>query len=99
MIETKDFTINLPEDVGRFFFWLVFECRVNFHPDDDFADYVCEATGEATFTKEQAEKYNGVMERCFEVCEKYGRDIYEIAIRTFGLFHYCDCNDALADIG
>lgn len=99
MIETKDFTINLPEDVGRFFFWLVFECRVNFHPDDSFDSYVSLKTGEQTFTKEQADKYDAVMERCFEVCEQYQRDIYEIAIRTFKLFHYCDCNDALAGIG
>ena len=99
MIEIRDFTIKLPEDVGRFFFWLVFDCKVNFHPDDDFENYVCEKTGERTFTDEQCRRLNAVMEECFRVCEQYRRDIYEIGIRTFGLYHYCDCNDTLANLG
>ncbi|MBQ8713107.1 MAG: hypothetical protein IJ551_09870 [Prevotella sp.] len=99
MVETKDFTINLPEDVGRFFFWLVFDCKINFHPDDNFADYVCEATGETTFNDKQADMYNEVMDECFKVCEQYQRDIYEIAFRTFKLYHYCDGNDTLANMG
>lgn len=98
-MDFEQFKIEKPEDVGRFFFWLVFDCKVNFHPDDDFADYVSEATGEATFTKEQADMYDKVMDECFRVCEQYRRDIYEIAIRTFQLYHYCDCNDVLAGIG
>ena len=32
-------------------------------------------------------------------CEKYDRDIYEIASRVFKLYHYCDGNDTLANIG
>lgn len=99
MIKTREFQINLPEDVGRFFFWLVFDCKVNFHPDDGFESYVCERTGKATFSDKQCEMYNDIMDKCFDVCEKYDRDIYEIAQRVLGLYHYCDRNDALADIG
>lgn len=99
MTEMKEFAIKLPEDVGRFFFWLVFDCKVNFHPDEDFENYVSEKTGERTFSDEQCRSLNAAMEESFKVCEQYQRDIYEIAIRTFGLYHYCDGNDALANLG
>lgn len=95
----KQFEITLPEDVARFFLWLVFDRRLNFHPDDGFEQYQSYETHEPTFTAEEVAYYNNRMELCFNVCEKYKRDIYEIAIRIFKLYHYCDCNDSLANIG
>ena len=98
-METREFKISLPEDVGRFFFWLVFDCKLNFHPDDDFEEYENRETGEITFSDESARYYNYTMRECFEVCEKHDRDIYEIANRIINLYHYCDCNDVLANFG
>lgn len=98
-IETHDFEILYPEDVARFFMWLVFDCKINFHPDDDFEQYENMETHELTFSEDDARYYNYTMRECFDVCEKYNRSIYEIATRVLKLYHYCDGNDTLANIG
>ena len=86
----EKFEINIPEDVTRFFFWLVFTKRINFHPDDPFKNYVDLKTKEATFSEEEAAYYDGVMEKCLDVCAHYGKDVYEIAAEVLELFIYCD---------
>ena len=96
MKETKEFEIKTPLDVAKFFYWIVFEVGINFHPDDSFKDYVNYVTKEPTFTSEQADYYDEVMEKCFKVCKKKHRDIYQIALVVMGLFDYCDGNDILA---
>jgi hypothetical protein len=62
---------------------------VNLHPDDDFLNYINLKTGEPTYTKEEAEVLNQLMTNAFEICEKYGVDIYgfmgEIFLRETGL--------------
>ncbi len=62
---------------------------VSFHCDDDFNDYVNFKTNQPTYTKQEADFRNKVMERCFEVCEKTGVDIYnvmnEVLINETGL--------------
>ena len=93
----KGFNIKLPEDVAKFFFWLVFDCRINFHPDDDFEQYINTETKELTFSDDEAKYYNYTMSECFAVCKEYDRDIYKIALNVIGLFHYCDKNDTLAN--
>ena len=95
-IQTKDFQINTPHDVGRFFVWLMFDCGINLHPDDNFFDYV-DDNGTPCFNDKQADMYNEIMDECFEVCERFSRDIYEISIRVAQLYHYCDGNDTLAN--
>lgn len=95
----KEFEIKSPEDVGRFFFWLVFDCKINFHPDDDFGQYENLETHEPTFSDGEARYYNYTMSECFDICEKHGRDIYAIANSVLKLYHYCDGNDTLANIG
>lgn len=71
--------INKPEDVSRFFKWLV-ECKqLCFHPDDSFFDYINFDTKERSFTDNEADALDDVMERCFEVCDDAGADIYGLA--------------------
>lgn len=71
--------INKPEDVSRFFKWL-YECKhLSFHPDDSFFDYINFDTKERLFTDNEADALNDVMERCFEVCNYAGVDIYKLA--------------------
>lgn len=94
----RRFEINLPEDVAKFFFWLVFEKRVNIHPDDTVSQYVDLNTKEATFTIEEAFYYDNIREQCFEVCDKYDVDIYEIATRVINIFYYCDKNNTLEQL-
>ncbi|OXA93792.1 hypothetical protein [Flavobacterium hercynium] len=71
---TKILTI---EDVKQFAKQLTAE-GLSFHPDDDFNDYINFTTNTPSYTKEDAEVRNELMNECFEICEKEGVDIYEI---------------------
>lgn len=66
------------EDVKTFFHHLVNERKVNFHPDDDFADYIGYEDKTPTFTEEEVFLYNRLMEESFDVCEEANADVYEI---------------------
>lgn len=72
-------TINKPGDVSRFFKWLV-ECKqLCFHPDDSFFDYISFDTKARSFTDNEADALDELMERCFGVCNDSGEDIYKLA--------------------
>ena len=66
------------EDIKTFFHHFVDERKVNFHPDDDFADYICYDDKTPTFSKEDVGIYNWLMGEAFDVCETEGVDIYDI---------------------
>ncbi|KAB2914405.1 MAG: hypothetical protein F9K23_14455 [Bacteroidetes bacterium] len=70
-------TIETIEDVRLFAEQLLQE-GVNFHPDEDFRNYINRSTKLPTYTNEEAIMRNSLMEKCFEVCEHEGEDIYEI---------------------
>ena len=53
--------IKSMEDVKTFFHHLVDELSLNFHPDDDFADYICYEDKTPTFTEEEVLLYNRLM--------------------------------------
>lgn len=72
--------IRTVEDVKAFFHHLVDERKLNFHPDDDFADYICYEDKTPSFTEEEVSVYNRLMEESFYVCEKIGIDIYSIGV-------------------
>ena len=67
--------ITTIEEVKDFFNHLVNELGINFHPDDDFKNYVSYETGSRTMVDEQAELYNRLMDESFEVCSD---EVYEI---------------------
>lgn len=71
---TKILTI---EDVKQFAKELTAE-GLSFHPDDDFNDYINFTSGEPSYTSEEAEIRNKLMNECFDVCENEGIDIYEV---------------------
>lgn len=67
------FRIDTIEDVTEFFRHIVLSPEEkegalgmgwNFHPDDDLQD----------------EELNAALDRCFEVCEKFHKDIYKIGL-------------------
>lgn len=72
--------IKSVKDVEIFFHHIVFERKVNFHPDDMFEDYVSCEGGINTFTLEECAIYNRLMDESFAVCEKEKVDIYEIGL-------------------
>ena len=72
---SQDSHITTAEEVKSFFHHIVYDLGINFHPDDDFKNYVCYKTGERTMDDKQAELYNRLMDEAFDVC---GEEVYEI---------------------
>ena len=89
MTYNVDSHIRSVEDVKAFFHHLVDERKVNFHPDEDFADYISCEDKMPSFTEEEVYLYNRLMEESFAVCQKTDVDIYEIGLEelqeTIGL--------------
>ena len=73
---TEESHITTVEEIKDFFHHIVYDLGINFHPDEDFKDYVSYETGERTMDDEQAELYNRLMDEAFEVCDN--DQIYEI---------------------
>ncbi len=78
MMYDKNSHILSVEDVKLFFHHLIDERKVNFHPDDDFADYICYEDKTLTFTPKEVELYNRLMDESFDVCKINEIDIYSI---------------------
>ena len=72
---THESHITTTEDVKEFFRHIVYDLDINFHPDDDFKDYVCVSTGDRTMDDDLAKLYNRLMGESFNVC---GDDVYDI---------------------
>ena len=53
-------------DVKAFFHHLVDERKLNFPPDDDFADYICVDDGTPLFTDDEVVLYKRLMEESFD---------------------------------
>ena len=82
------------KDVETFFHHLIDERNVNFHPDDDFADYVCYADNTSSFTSDEVEIYNRLMDESFDVCKKAKVDIYEIGLPLLQKAVFGDTNQS-----
>lgn len=65
--------VLLPEPEGLGLAW-------TFHPDDDFSSYGKPDKDEALFSDEEAEQLNQTIDKCFEVCEKQHKDIYNLSM-------------------
>lgn len=70
--------ITTIEDVKLFAFQLVNEESLNFHPDSDFSEYINFETNTSVYSPEESKILNVLMNKCFEVCEQYNEDIYEL---------------------
>lgn len=73
--------IKSVNDVESFFHHIVYERKVNFHPDNMFEDYISCESGIHTFAHEECALYNRLMDEYFNVCESNGIDIYEIGLK------------------
>jgi hypothetical protein len=65
-------------EVEAFFKHLLENESLNFHPDEDFRNYIHLGTKLPTYSIEEADFRNNLMQVCFKVCEREGFDIYEI---------------------
>jgi hypothetical protein len=80
MVYTNENHINGVKDVETFFHHIVFELKVNFHPDDMFENYISCEDGINTFTLVECAIYNRLMDENFKVCKKEGLDIHSIGL-------------------
>lgn len=74
--------IKTLDDVKEFVHQLMAE-GLNYHPDDDFDNYVNMQTGEPSYLPAEASLRNQLNDQCFEVCEASGADIYDISMEIF----------------
>jgi hypothetical protein len=70
------------DDVKTFVKQLVEE-ELNYHPDDDFTEYISIHTGQPTYSEKEARVRNELNNQCFVVCERLGEDIYNISQEIF----------------
>jgi len=66
------------EDVKLFAFQLINEENLNFHPDNNFSEYINKDKNEPLYSQAEVKKLNELMDKCFDVCEKCQVDIYEL---------------------
>jgi hypothetical protein len=74
--------IRTVDDVRAFFAELIAE-GINFHPDDEFKDYVRYGTDERLFTDGEADQLDKMMQLAFQVCSTMENDIYRLALDAF----------------
>jgi hypothetical protein len=74
--------INFVSDVETFFNHLILVESLNFHPDEDFRNYVKLETVLPSYTNDEAEERNRLLDQCFEICERKATDIYQIGVET-----------------
>jgi len=65
-------------DVQAFFKHLLDNESLNFHPDEDFRNFIHLETKLPSYSIKEAELRNKLIQDCFNVCEWDGTDIYEI---------------------
>lgn len=73
--------ISTVENVEKFVKFIYEDLNINFHPDDDFKNYINDGTKEKIFNEADANMYNNLVDECFNVCEKNDVDFYEIALK------------------
>ena len=77
-MKTLPTRIETIQDVKDFAEYIKVVEDVAISPDDSFSEYANYKTIEPTYTKEEADKRNKLMEQCFSVCEREKVDIYEL---------------------
>ena len=76
------FQIKSIKDVEAFFIHLIQEENLNFHPDEDFENYINFQSKLPSYSREEAKCRNKLLKTCFEICEKEDFDIYQLGINT-----------------
>lgn len=83
--------LSLP-DVEDFFNILLNENQCNFHPDDSFKDTYHADTELRTFSDEEADRLDNIMQECIDYCRTQTADendetLYSIAFTCFHYWH------------
>ncbi|WP_066834994.1 hypothetical protein [Rufibacter ruber] len=87
-MKLKDFTINSKQDVVDFFIYVMRDLKVNFHPDDTFHSTINADTKEDTFTPEEADHLDAIVNECWTYCQANNLDICNVANEVFRMIYY-----------
>jgi len=58
-----------------------------FHPDEPMTEYVQRDSGEPSYTSEEAQRLDNLMDKAFDFCEQHEIDIYELSIEISKELH------------
>ena len=58
-----------------------------FHPDNSMTDYFCRDTGEPSYTTEEAQRLDFLMDEAFDFSKQHGVDIYELSMEICKELH------------
>jgi len=73
-------TINTKNDLRALLTEVISYLGWAFHPDDPMTDYVRRDTGEPSYSQEEAERLDYLMDEAFDFCEQHDVDIYELSL-------------------
>lgn len=73
-------TINTEKDLREMLTEVISYLGWAFHPDDPMTDYVRRDTREPSYSSEEAERLDALMDEAFKFCEHNGIDIYELSM-------------------
>ena len=77
--------VSSPTDVVAFAKLLIKEGNI-FHPENDFNDYINIETQQRTYSKDQADRINRLMNQCFSVCNENEIALLIILVRRLNAF-------------
>ena len=72
--------INTENDLCEMLTEVISHLGWAFHPDDPMTDYVNRETGAPSYTLEEADRLDKLMDEAFDFCDLQGLDIYELSI-------------------
>jgi hypothetical protein len=82
------YEITTMKDVKTFIEQIAHEID-NFHPLEDFTDYVYPDSYFRKYTDEEAEIRNKLLDKCFDVCAYHTEDFFSYLIWYFDLQRAC----------
>jgi len=72
--------INTENDLCEMLTEVISHLGWAFHPDDPMTDYVNRETGVPSYTPEEADRLDKLMDEAFDFCDLQGLDIYELSM-------------------
>lgn len=80
-------TINTENDLRALLTEVISDLGWAFHPDEPMMEYVQRDTGRSSYTQEQAQRIDSLMDEAFDFCEQHGFDIYELSMEISKKLH------------
>lgn len=80
-------TINTENDLRALLIEVIGYLGWAFHPDEPMTEYARRDTNEPSYTSEEAQRLDNLMDKAFDFCEQHGIDIYELSMEISKELH------------